>query len=931
VISPLSIPAHEHFTAALAELICMDSAEQLPDLSHVHVFIPNALAARQLRRQLVQTSHAALIGPYIGPMQQWLRQQIPLQQIELTPINQQARRLLLIDALNQHSDLFQGSSSWQVCDSLLALFDELSRYNGDLLDSSEQAWIECLRQAYGLESDSLKLNREAKIVYTLWRAWHQQLRDMGITDSCNAYLQRLNNSEADITGQRFYLVGADSLTGMEQAWCERLQQHNRLTFIELDLQDEATSPGPYAPVYDQTRPLLERIQAFAAVNNNEHVEPPLQLFAASNGEQQAAAIDVQTRQWLLQQKNSIAIVTEDRKLARRVRALLERAGVRIQDTAGWSLSTTSAATCVERWLECIEQDFAHQPLLDLLKSPFFIGDDAREQHLNQVFRLQQDIIHHENIPSDIRRYQAALKHRHQRLAHWSAQAYDNINQLLELLQQQAADLLEAYLHDRPRPAGHYLAALLNSLQQLGIRQRLTDDPAGQRILQVLAGMQRSLDIANPQMNWSDFRTWLASSLEQEQFTPQDQPSSVYLMNLQQAQYCHFDALIIAGANKTSLPGSSSQTAFFNHRVKRALGLDNWSDDKQASYVLFRQFLHAAEQILISYTAEQDGEWIQPSPWVSSLADFYRLATGQDLQSRWLQQYFHYSGQRDQQTPSLPLEKHPGTPLAPELVPQQYSASRYQRLINCPYQFFAADGLSLKPEEEVTRELQKSEYGEKVHLILYAFHSPVKHLPAPFSQPVSAANRDAALQHLVALSKTVFASNMEDNVQHRGWLQRWLETTEAYIDWLIQRQRDWSIHELEQNLEVAIDTHTTIKGRLDRIDTNQNSYAIIDYKTGSTASQQRVDSGEDVQLVSYAKLLDPVREVAYLKLDKGEVKITASLRDEQLDEIKQQSLQRLQSITQAIREGHKLHAWGDRDACRYCDMQGLCRKQIWENL
>jgi ATP-dependent helicase/nuclease subunit B len=28
-------------------------------------------------------------------------------------------------------------------------------------------------------------------------------------------------------------------------------------------------------------------------------------------------------------------------------------------------------------------------------------------------------------------------------------------------------------------------------------------------------------------------------------------------------------------------------------------------------------------------------------------------------------------------------------------------------------------------------------------------------------------------------------------------------------------------------------------------------------------------------------------------------------------------------------GAALPAWGDTDTCRYCDMDGLCRKQAWQ--
>jgi len=45
-------------------------------------------------------------------------------------------------------------------------------------------------------------------------------------------------------------------------------------------------------------------------------------------EQEAQAADVQVRRWLLAGKTSIAVVVQDRLVARRLRALLERAQCR---------------------------------------------------------------------------------------------------------------------------------------------------------------------------------------------------------------------------------------------------------------------------------------------------------------------------------------------------------------------------------------------------------------------------------------------------------------------------------------------------------------------------------------------------------------------------------------------------------------------------
>ena len=126
-------------------------------------------------------------------------------------------------------------------------------------------------------------------------------------------------------------------------------------------------------------------------------------------------------------------MSEDRRLSRRVRALLERANVDIQDMAGWSLATTSAAAVLERWLECIEEDFDYRPMLDLLKSHFFISGMEHEQQLETVYRLENDIILHENISHGIERYRKHLGYRLHRLQHWPDSTYGNSVQILEQL------------------------------------------------------------------------------------------------------------------------------------------------------------------------------------------------------------------------------------------------------------------------------------------------------------------------------------------------------------------------------------------------------------------------------------------------------------------------------------------------------------------
>ncbi len=949
-IQSIFIASDQPYSDALAELILAHqhpddgATASLLDLSHSHIILPNAQAVAQLRQSLSKRAGRAMISGFSGSLSQWFTQHIPLPEQIQQIINHPARQLLLLEALKQHPDLFAAENHWQLCDSLLELFDELSLSPQQWLEQSLPEWLEQLQQAYQLEQQSQPLTQEARIIHTLWQAWQLQLGEMQLADEKTAYkaqlLMPLSNEFCDHT---FYISGMEQLTPLEQAWCEQLAQCSRVIHISqgripqsTDTQQPADNPQLQLldDIYQQRETFRQRCAQHSEALQETFLSQ-ITTWDAQSAEQEAQAIDLKIRSQLINGAESIAVVTENRKLARRLRALLERADVSIQDTAGWALATTSAATVIERWLECIEQDFAYQPLLDLLKSPFFCDVESRETHLNLVYRLEQDIILHENIPNDLQRYKKATGFRSERLNLNNASTAQSLLELLDTLDNSASELRQLFNNQSQVSADIWLDCFNRSIEQLGIYQLLGNDMAGARIQQELAQLQQAHAFAQPPLDWQDFRTWLGSTLERTQFKPHFRQAAVKIMNMQQAQYCHFDSLIIAGANMQSLPGCATQHPFFNQSVRQSLGLSNWQQQKAYSFYQFQQLLFAASHILITWQAEKNGEWMQASPWVSSLQNFAHYAFASSLKDTELDSLLPHIGpltQRNaEQLENIQTVQQARPQLDEKLLPTDYSASRQQRLIDCPYKFFAADGLRLKPLEEVSQELLKSEYGEKVHLILEAFHQQKPGLPEPFSQPLTLHNKAQALQHLNELSRAVFSRHTEDNVQHRGWLERWLKTTEAYIDWQIQRQSEWQIHKLEQKLGIDLDNGITLSGRLDRVDESQNGYSIIDYKTGNTAKQQDIELAENIQLTSYAMLLPHVDNTLYLKLDNGKVAVTGLLEQNQLQQLAEDTSDRLSRNIEQIKQGAALPSWGDASSCAYCDMAGLCRKQIWESI
>src|SRR3569832_1512832 len=260
------------------------------------------------------------------------------------------------------------------------------------------------------------------------------------------------------------------------------------------------------------------------------------------------------------------------------------------------------------------------------------------------------------------------------------------------------------------------------------------------------------------------------------------------------------------------------------------------------------------------------------------------------------------------------------------------ASGDQELMNCPYQFFATRCLRLSAPETVREALEKSDYGERVHLALQAFHGGgVPGYPGPYAATLTAANRAQAVAALEGISRAVFAKDLEDNFEHRGWLQRWLERIPEYIDWQIARQASWRVSEVEVKTERRYRDDWTLTGRLDRVDENAEGLALIDYKTSHMPSADEKQNEETKQLPFYALLMEqPVQRVEYLALDK-QVKSYSVLEGEALAELADENGRRLVRVLTQIEEGAPLPAWGDENGCGYCVMRNVCRKDAWSTL
>ena len=958
-MSPLTlVPFSQDPLAVAAQRILEHYKVRLPDLSDCRILLAEDQCAAQLRAELLkqaeQLGFSALLGPSVERLDQYLSQ---LATVTGTVLNRAAQELVLADALRDAAQIYADTDPWLLADQLLTLFDELTR-SGISIPAAFEQFHTSLQHSYALSSPSASLRQEAYILHTLWHAWKQQLEAENLLDPAAAYRQQLTDSLDGIGEQKLWLIGFTGFTSSETQWLRILFDRRQ---AQLILHGSARQDGyhpdrPIRDILDQlgldesqqsclegndfddfisalfatsTDDLKQRAKHFAGRCRQDTVGSRLRTFQADGPEQEAQAVALQVRRWLLDGIQPIAIVTEDRRLARRLRAMLEASQVELDDAGGWALSTTSAAATLERWLETIEEDFACGPLLDVLKSPFVCFSD-RDTHLAQVRRLEQDIILHENIARGLERYRHHLDSRSKRLPDWSEPMRLAVQQTLNMLDH-AASPLKPLLHGS-HAASNFLDALGESLRELGSWQHFEQDAAGQRLLEVIGWLQQAATHSRVELNWFEFRNWLGRNLENAAFRLSRSASPVRLLTLEQSRLQRFAATIVAGCSQDYMPGSPASQAFFNQRVRAELGLPTWSQAIAKKLHHFCRVLHSAERVLLTHHRERDGEPVSVSPWLELLEVFYHNAYRKTLDDETLRQLVIRPDTQpvSPDQAALPqLESRPAPKPPASIHPETWSAYTHQRLIDCPYRYFSADALNLKPQDEIREALSKSDYGSLVHRIVQAFHRKTVRLPGPWSGPLDETHRRQALGLLQQISEAVFADAVKDNFQARSWLKQWLTVLPSYLEWEISRQKNWTLRQVEIKADKIISSRLRISGRIDRVDQCSGGMAVVDYKTGKPPKADDVLNGEAVQLPTYGLLLETrIAQLNYLAFSKDQVREQVCANAENLQQLLPELEARMVQLDGALQQQVALPAWGDATVCSYCEFSGLCRREMW---
>ncbi|MGD2140627.1 MAG: PD-(D/E)XK nuclease family protein [Burkholderiales bacterium] len=900
----------------LAGKLIADFQETAPDLTGAVVVLPNLHAAGTLARALGTQAGRPLLLPKMTTLTTWAAEQ-PLPCEQLPDVVREAG----VFAALRSRDWFESADLWHVAGELSTLLDELTQYEIALpasLDEFERA----LEAAYQAKSGEA-MQFEARLVYELWHALSQPRS--GAVDPVAGYQLQLA-AIAGVASRPLYAIGLPEAVPAERAFFEEYARRAPVTICEIDANLPVASASarfyvsvwPRADVQKDT--LRERAATFARQCPHSPIEASMRFYGAPGLEHEARAVDTQVRSWLNEGCSRIAVVALDRLVARRARALLERASVMADDETGWIFSTTSASTVVIRWLDAVSSGFYHQELLDLVKSPFiFAGWPQRRE---AVFELER-AIRARSVVAGINACRSALN-----IADEDGSAV--AGQLLDRLED-AARILR---RDRRRGLHEWMSLLFASLAALDVEDGLRADPAGLQLLEYLQRLARDLAVSDALFSFSEWRRWLDRQLESAEFRDSGVSSPVIFTQLSLTRLREFDAVVLTGCDVAHLPGADAGSVFFNQSVRAQLGLPTHEQRMAQITDDLSGLLSRSARVLVTWQEMRNGEQNLLSPLFERVEVFHQLAWGNDLGSTQLAALIARAQVQAPQSLPVPMpmpHAFPAPSVAQHDLPTRISASGYNSLVACPYQFYGRYVLGLREPDEVREEMEKRDYGEYVHRSLRRFHQRY-----PVCSKVAREQLERALWEI---SSEVFRPATEGSYLSHAWALRWRSTIAAYLDWQIEREaQGWRFHaaESEHVIEIALPDATVLhlEGRIDRIDVREadsgDELAVVDYKTRSVTDLRAAicEPGEDVQLPVYAAVLgaQKTRETFFLALDGKQVKAVAI--DEEVSSSAGNAIERLVDLFARMREGAALPAQGVEPACRYCEMSGLCRKRYW---
>ena len=725
-------------------------------------------------------------------------------------------------------------------------------------------------------------------------------------------------------------------------------QHAPVVEVKMDWREVGLWPEAIASEDS------EQAKAQALANAKRTQSEGWRLIAAKRFEELAWAAAKTIEQHLIEGKTNLALVAQDRLVARRARALLSRLGpsLNIRDETGWKLSTTRAAAALNSWLELIKAPKdgpSAKTLLEFLQNPFLnlakmLNRDT-EACIGLIAELE-DILVASKAESGWKTFHLAI-----------VGAQDNAAKSSSALPSAALFELLQFLRERHHEwltlkvdCSEAYTLLQTNLQATGMTQSLEKDSAGKQLLEVL----KTFDLSKTQhreisIRLNEWLSLLKTVIEGASYQEagKEAQATLSILPLSSTRMRDFEAVVVVGCDEQQLPAYSEPPLFFSDALNQLL----------KTSTIAMQFVQQARdlsQLLVScpnvdllwQSKSTNGEPLRPSAWIQRLQN----------QMKWEATPIQLKKRSFEAAPMGMAVAHFEEDLP---MPLSMSPSAYKALRDCPYRYYVRSLLGLRKNKEFDEGFDASLAGQTLHKLLKRFYQALKTQEhTNLALTTNSEQRRAWMeQSLNMYSEQEFAALIEGDARVMGALRDWQKQIPSFVDWQLQRELagwqyfdgevkvgfDLPFQDADGNLKMI-----RIEGYADRYDVHVDDSkraSVIDYKN-QRFERVKVRAAhilDDPQLLIYARAANEGQESQKLRghqveqaewvalkadISKGEQKAARSQEVADMPEMMQQFSAQMTEDIEQLWAKKPMQAFAPEGVCQYCEARGICRKGIW---
>lgn len=355
---------------------------------------------------------------------------------------------------------------------------------------------------------------------------------------------------------------------------------------------------------------------------------------------------------------------------------------------------------------------------------------------------------------------------------------------------------------------------------------------------------------------------------------------VSVMGLLESRGLEFNAVIIPEFNKNLVPKASVNEMFLNSNIRKKAGLISYEDRLNLQKFYYKKLILNAKNVAICYLENDD---FKPSVFLKDFENFNLKKDDYFSDEEYLSIYKDLYKDANK-----PISKR-NFVLEHDFFKEPLSFSRLDLFLRCPKCYAIKYIYNIKEEKGVNLELDNKDKGTLIHKVLEETYKANKTF-----------NYDIFKSNLLKYSKDLNINELEKNII----LKEFNEFAKKMKD---HEKNGWKFLEGEDE-KITDFNGIKIKGRIDRIDANDNGdKLVIDYKTGNADSNS-------LQLPFYKALLgggDNIKSCFFSTKDMEFINGKKTLSD-------------LQIVIDELKEKFKNpFDFGNNEGCKYCAYDILC--------